>query len=92
MAFDEREDLIEQIAALEGARAGWIERERWLHEWFMVRAPSDKVRLIGRALDLICIRLDALSDQIGLLKARLYQIEAHRSRREKLADAAYGGM
>ncbi len=87
----EREDLIVRIAALEIERDAWLDQEQPLHERFMAApASSFEQNVIGRVLEQVNTRLDAIGDEAGLLAAKLYLIEAKRSRRNSLADAAYG--
>lgn len=89
--MSERAELIEQIVVLEIERTALIATEQSLHDRFMSAVPgSDDERMIGHELDRLCTRLDAIGDTLGPLKSRLYEIEADVSRREFLADAAYG--
>jgi hypothetical protein len=89
----ERTDLADQIATLEAERAGLIIMEGRLHERWNATVPgSDGERAIEKSLDSLCARLDAISDDLGALRAQLYLIDARESRREHLADAAYGRM
>jgi hypothetical protein len=89
--MSEREELIERITTLEADRTALLSTEQPLHERFMALPPgSDEERECGVALDRLCGRIDQIGDAVGSLKQRLYEIEARISRREKIADAAYG--
>ena len=63
--MSEREDLIDQIATLEAERIGLRTMETSLHERFMASPPgSDEERAIGRQLDSLCDRYDAIGDAL----------------------------
>ena len=77
----EREDIIEQIEFLHWRKA----------------ILTCKAGLAERAGDPeLADHYDAewnkASNEVGRLLSRLYEIEARRSRREKIANAAYGRM
>ena len=102
----EREELREEIRTLEAERAkceaerkGLMDDEGVLNDayWFCPDGPAAK--LIDELLDGILdrldangTRLDAISDAVGLAQRRLNEIEAPVSRRERIADVAYGRM
>jgi hypothetical protein len=91
--MSERTDLTDQIATLEAERAGLIIMEGRIHKRWKATAPgSEGERAIETSLDSLCARLDAISDDLGALRAQLYLIDARESRRERLADVAYGRM
>ncbi len=76
----ELEELIEQIDFLQWRKA-------------ILTLKAGQVEDYDRELaDHYDAEWNATSDEIGRLQSRLYEIEAPRSRREKLADAAYGRM
>ncbi len=77
-AMTEREDLIEQIEVLH-----WRKAQLVLKAGLVEDTDPDLA-------DHYDAQWDAASDEIGRLQSRLYEIEADRSRREKLADASYG--
>jgi hypothetical protein len=84
-----RTDIIQEIAELEARRAVMVERERHLHAAFMAASESEE-RQIACDLEDVMGELDELGEKIGCATARLYLIEAKISRREKIANAAYG--
>ena len=90
--MSERTDITDRIATLEAERAGLAIMEGCLHDRFMASPPcSDEARTTGVALGKILIRLDAISDELGALRAQLYLLDAAVSRREHLADRHLGG-
>ena len=86
----ERELLAEQIELLEAMRVGLTEKEKSLHNRYMAMERTDVKRDIGRELDSLCSKIDAIGDAVGIAERRLYEIDGQTARRELLADAAYG--
>jgi hypothetical protein len=76
----EREDLIEQIEFLH-----WRKAILTLKAGLVEDTDPDLAEYYDAQWN------DA-SDEIGRLQSRLYEIEARISRREQIADAAYGRM
>jgi hypothetical protein len=89
MGMSDRTDLIQEIAELEARRAALVARAH-LHAAFMAAASEREERNIGHELEDVLGEFGELDDKIGCAKARLYLIEAEISRREKIANAAYG--
>lgn len=78
--MSEREELIEQMA-------------RKQHFKGRLASIAYRVQHSNPTLaDHIDAKWNAASDEIGRLQHRLHEIDAHTSRRERLADAAYGRM
>jgi hypothetical protein len=75
----EREDLIEQIEFL-----------HWRQGTLVLKAYHAETAGDLELAEYYDAQWDYASDEIGRLQSRLYEIEARISRREKIADAAYG--
>lgn len=91
--MSERTDITDRIATLEAERAELVVMEKSLHErWNATDPGSIEERAVEGALNNLCKRLDAISDQLGPLRAQLYLLDAETSRREFLADQAYARM
>ena len=76
----EREEIIEQMAALSARKSRLAEKARL----------SEKIE--PALAELYDAWHDAASDEIGRLQFRLHEIEAAASRKVLLWDAAYGRL